>query len=104
MNAVAFSPAGQWLASGSNDDTAKLYRTSDWGLVHTFTGHMNDVLSVAFSPDSNRLATGSWDSTVRVWNVTNATPAVVANAWAEMFSVSPSRVTVRLLASGAWDH
>src|SRR4029077_1955484 len=87
----------------SDDDTAKLYRTSDWGLVWTFTGHTNDVLSVAFSPDSKRLATGSWDGTVRLWNFANASEplSLMHGSNVACVAFSPDG---KVLASGANDH
>ena len=66
---VAFSPDGQILASGSYDNTVRLWRVSDGTLLRILVGHTNLVLSVAFSPDGQTLASGSWDRTVRLWKL-----------------------------------
>jgi WD40 repeat protein len=66
---VSFSPDGRLLASGSLDNTIKLWRVADGSLVRTLTGHASDVTSVVFSPDGRLLASGSWDGTIRLWRV-----------------------------------
>jgi len=71
VGSVAFSPDGQTLASGSYDNTIKLWRVSDGTLLRTLTGHRDSVLSVAFSPDGQTLASGSWDRTITLWRVSD---------------------------------
>ena len=67
--AVAFSPDGTKLVSGSWADTVELWEVSTQKHIATFPGHTGNVSSVAFSPDSTKLASGSFDGTVLVWNI-----------------------------------
>ena len=66
---VAFSPDGKYIASGSWDNTIKLWNVETGECLRTFKGHANVVLSVAFSPDGRYIASGSWDSTIKLWDL-----------------------------------
>ncbi|MGI2909791.1 WD40 repeat domain-containing protein, partial [Hassallia sp. VBCCA 56010] len=69
VRSVAFSPDGKTLASGSDDNTIKLWDVATGKLSQTLTGHSNSVRSVAFSPDGKTLASGSDDNTIKLWDV-----------------------------------
>jgi WD40 repeat protein len=67
--ATTFSPASSGvMATGSGDNTARIWDCNTGTPMHTLKGHTSWVLVVSFSPDGNFLATGSMDNTVRLWN------------------------------------
>ena len=65
---VAFSPDGQYLATGDTKGNI-LLRVKDNRLIHSFEGHNAWVVTVAYSPDGKTLASGSCDCTAKLWNV-----------------------------------
>jgi uncharacterized caspase-like protein len=68
IRAIAISADGQLLASGSADQTARLWNVQTGELLHLFHGHTNLVTAVAFSPTEPILATGSGDNTIKLWD------------------------------------
>jgi len=67
--ALAYSSGGQLLASGSRDNTVKVWDVATGEELRTFEGHTGPVYSVDFSPGGRLLASGSGDGTVRLWDV-----------------------------------
>ena len=68
VSSVAFSPDGQRLASGSHDQTVRIWDCATGKELFALNGHAGLVWSVAFSPDGQRLASGSHDQTVKIWD------------------------------------
>jgi WD40 repeat protein len=75
VSAVAFTPRGHTMATGSVDRTAMLWDVTDPArprrLGAPLTGHTGGVTSVAFTPDGRTMVTGSWDRTAMLWDVTD---------------------------------
>jgi WD40 repeat protein len=67
--AVAFSPDGTRVLTGSEDKTARVWDPATGEVMATLVGHTASVRAVTFSPDGTRVLTGSWDNTARLWSV-----------------------------------
>lgn len=70
VKSVCFSPNGIVLASGSFDQSIRLWDVKTGQEKAKLEGHTNYVYSICFSPDGNTLISGSEDKSIRFWNVT----------------------------------
>ncbi|KAG9096439.1 U3 small nucleolar RNA-associated protein 13 [Ceratobasidium sp. 370] len=72
INALDVAPNGKFIATGSQDKTAKIFEVvtgSDLAHVGTLKGHKRGVWTVRFSPVDQVIATGSGDRTVKLWSL-----------------------------------
>ncbi|MGO8931973.1 MAG: protein kinase domain-containing protein, partial [Limisphaerales bacterium] len=73
VKSVAFSPDGQRIVTGSDDQTAKVWDMASGTNLLTLKGHNGRIWSVAFSPNGQRIVTGSEDQTAKVWDAASGT-------------------------------
>jgi predicted NACHT family NTPase len=102
VTAVAFSPDGTPVLTGSWDSTARLWDAVTGKTVATLAGHTDRVTAVAFSPYGTRILTGSWNDTARVWDAaTGKTVATLAGhtGWISAVAFSPDGTRI-LTGSG----
>lgn len=69
VNSVAFSHDGELLATGSADNTVRIWNVRNAQVLRTLSFHLADVFAVAFSPDSKWLASAGYDQQVILWHV-----------------------------------
>jgi hypothetical protein len=77
VTACAFAPDGALLATASDDQTVRLWRTSDGIQQAVLTGHTQGVWGCAFSPDGSLLASACGDGTTRLWRMPDGSPLAV---------------------------
>ena len=66
---AAFSPDGQWIATGDTDGAVSLWEVASSGRVRqTLRGHAAAVMGVSFHPDGSRLVSCGVDGQVKVWD------------------------------------
>jgi WD40 repeat protein len=67
--AVAVTPNGRWIISGSHDYTLRVWELETGAEVHNLQGHKGKVWSVAVTPDGRRAVSASFDHTLKVWDL-----------------------------------
>jgi WD40 repeat protein len=73
--AVAISPDGTRIVSGSSDNMLRLWDARTGAPIgEPLKGHSDEVSSVAFSPDGARIVSGSLDKTLRLWDARTGVP------------------------------
>ena len=96
---LAYSPAGNVIATGGADRIVRLWDASTGRAKFIYRGHTGPVAALTFSPDGTKLASGSWDGTVKVWDVLHKQDALAIRTPA-VFSVDFSPDSKRLYAGG----
>ena len=101
--AVAFSPDGTRLASGSIDQTVRLSDLTDKKNSMTLQKHTGWINVLAFSPDGKMLASGSTDKTVQLWDTTTGEPITTLTGHINGITALAFSPDGRTLVSGSTD-
>src|ERR1035441_2559650 len=83
------APDGNWLASGSRDNTIRIWDAATGQELFILRGHVGGVLAVAVASDGSWLASGGADGTVRTWDAaTGRERAILAGHTSEVTAVA----------------
>ena len=99
--AVAFSPDGTTIATGSSDNSIRLWDSNTGEHIKTLEGHTDALHSVAFSPDGKTLISGDQARSLLVWDLDSGKVLkTLKHSWVvKTVDFSPDGKT---FASGDW--
>jgi len=100
--ALAFSPDGRTLATGSWNGAITLWDIESGTLLWT-SWHTTNIQSLAFAPDGSLLASGGNDATVRLWDATSGTHRQTLSGKSGPVYALAWNPDGSLLASGSFD-
>ncbi len=101
--AIAFSPNGKYIATGSQDKTIKIISYPSMDILGTLSGSLFEVFSLCFSPDGKILASGGGDDFVRIWDYKNLKPLQILRGHIYAIHAIAYAPDGSLLASGCYD-
>ena len=103
IRTLALSADESQVATGSEDETVRIWNTRTGTLLSCLRGHENTITSLAFAPDGQRVASGSKDATLRIWAVSaGRLLACCRGHLGAVLSVAFAPDGQRV-ASGSWD-
>ena len=74
---AAYSPDGNYVATGSSDNSIKLWNASTGKEIRSFNEHTGMVKSVCFSKDGKRLLSAGTDNKIIIQNIFTSKPETV---------------------------
>jgi Tol biopolymer transport system component len=101
VQAVAFSPDGRWLASGSSDRSIRVWDVANGTVLGTLRGHEGGINAIAYSSDGKWLVSAGDDGALRLWDgVTGGQRGVLRGQGGSLFALAISPDGKTLVAGG----
>jgi cytochrome c len=104
VRALAVSPDGARVVSGSFDYNARLWDFADQTQLAELVEHYGPINGVAYAPDGKSVATGSDDGTAIVWDVAGKKPRLHLKGHKGKVMAVAFSPDGKLIATASWDR
>ncbi|HEY9647940.1 MAG TPA: serine/threonine-protein kinase, partial [Chroococcidiopsis sp.] len=104
VTAMGIAPNGSIFASGSLDETIKLWNLATGDLLGTLSGHRKGVNAIAISRDGQTLTSGGDDYAIKTWSMTTGTLLRTLTGHSRDVSAVVISPDGQILASGSEDR
>jgi WD40 repeat protein len=94
-----FSSNGQFLITGGNTNTARVWEAATGREVSVLKGHWGRIIDAAFFPDGQRVMTGSDDGTAKLWDMKTGRELLTLSHAAPAVSVAVAPDGKRILTA-----
>jgi WD40 repeat protein len=92
------------VASGSSDNTLRLWDLATGETLRTLEGHTNGVSAVAVLADGSRALSGSFDNTLRLWDLATGETLRTLEGHSNLVSSVAVLADSRRALSGSFDN
>jgi WD40 repeat protein len=99
VQAVAFTPDGQFVFAGMADGVIKMHKSVDGKEDKTFAGHKGAIAGLAVAPKGDVLISASADKTIQLWTIADAKPKSALNHIGPITSLALSKDGARIAAA-----
>jgi WD40 repeat protein len=107
VRCLSYSPDGRYLATGSEDKTARLWDLAASGTLDATLEHSSSVETLAFATDDQVLLTGTSDGKLLVWDLASRRLQISTEAHREgvryLFPISDIGYGEKIVTAG-WDR
>jgi hypothetical protein len=104
VTAIEWSPDGNFIALGGNDETIRLWNSGSEKLYYEFTGHIDEIKSIDWCNDHNTIISSSYETRILKWSpddIPFEAPAVQQDSSDGLWSIVRTKAKLKRVDMGS---